>query len=104
MGEDIDLAAGKGKSEVIYHNGAIVRAGAQAGIPTPVNTALNDILMRLVKGDADVCRLVEERPDVVGLALPGMPAGAPGMEGAGKVPYEVLAFSRSGEPMTYAER
>jgi hypothetical protein len=49
-------------------------------------------------------RLLEERPDVVGLALPGMPAGAPGMEGAGKVPYEVLAFSRSGEPMTYAER
>lgn len=49
-------------------------------------------------------RLLEERPDVVGLALPGMPAGAPGMEGAGKGPYEVLAFSRSGERMTYAER
>lgn len=49
-------------------------------------------------------RVINERPNVAGLALPGMPAGAPGMEGVGKVTYEVLAFSRTGEPTTYAVR
>ena len=30
---------------------------------------------------ADIRRLLDERPDAVGLAVPGMPAGSPGMEG-----------------------
>lgn len=29
---------------------------------------------------ADIQRLLEERPDAAGLAVPGMPAGSPGME------------------------
>ena len=32
---------------------------------------------------ADVVRLLEERPRAVGLLVPGMPFGAPGMEGPG---------------------
>ena len=28
---------------------------------------------------ADICRLLEERPDASGLAVPGMPYGSPGM-------------------------
>lgn len=43
----IDLAAGKGKSEVVYHNGAIAKAGKEHGVPTPVNAALTDILWKL---------------------------------------------------------
>jgi len=43
----IDLTAGKGKSEVVYHNGAIAKAGKELGIPTPVNAALTDILWKL---------------------------------------------------------
>ncbi|RMH00967.1 MAG: 2-dehydropantoate 2-reductase [Chloroflexi bacterium] len=49
----IDLKAGKGKSEVLYHNGAIAQAGAQVGIPTPVNATLTDILWRLTKNELD---------------------------------------------------
>ncbi len=49
----IDLASGKGQSEVIYHNGAIARAGKAAGVPTPVNQALNDVLMRLTREEVD---------------------------------------------------
>lgn len=45
----IDLAANKGKSEVIYHNGAIARAGQKVGVPTPVNTTLTTVLMKLVR-------------------------------------------------------
>ncbi|MAT97640.1 MAG: hypothetical protein CL608_10895 [Anaerolineaceae bacterium] len=43
----IDLTAGKGKSEVVYHNGAIAKAGKEHGVPTPVNAALTDILWKL---------------------------------------------------------
>ena len=47
---------------------------------------------------ADVERLLDERPDIAGLAVPGMPVGSPGMEvpGADPQPYDVLAFDSSG--------
>jgi len=38
----------------------------------------------------EVKRLLAERPKARGLAVPGMPIGAPGMEGAKKQPYDVL--------------
>lgn len=43
---------------------------------------------------ADVLRLLRERPKVTGLAVPGMPRGSPGMEGARKQPYPVVNFTR----------
>jgi len=47
---------------------------------------------------ADVQRLLDERPDIAGLAVPGMPIGSPGMEVSGgeTEPYQVLAFDDSG--------
>jgi 2-dehydropantoate 2-reductase len=47
----IDLHSGRGKSEVGYLNGAVVRAGEKAGIPTPVNRLLTDTLLALTKGE-----------------------------------------------------
>jgi 2-dehydropantoate 2-reductase len=49
----IDLTAGKGKSEVIFHNGAVARLGRQHNIPTPVNAALTDILLKLTREEVD---------------------------------------------------
>lgn len=49
----IDLTSGKGKSEVIFHNGAVAEAGKAMGIPTPVNAALNDILLKLTREEMD---------------------------------------------------
>ena len=46
----IDLAAGKGRSEVAFNNGAIAAAGRAAGVATPVNRALNETLLRLSNG------------------------------------------------------
>ncbi len=43
----IDLHSGRGKSEVEYLHGAIVRAGEKCGVPTPVNKALTEILVAL---------------------------------------------------------
>ncbi len=52
-----------------------------------------------------VQRLLDERPEgVVGLAVPGMPVGSPGMEapGRGVEPYSVLAFDGQGNTEVYA--
>jgi 2-dehydropantoate 2-reductase len=43
----IDLHSGRGKSEVDYLHGAVVRAGAEAGVATPVNKALTETLLAL---------------------------------------------------------
>lgn len=51
---------------------------------------------------ADVQRLLEERPQVAGLAVPGMPMGSPGMEAPHPQPYDVLAYDRNGRVDTFA--
>lgn len=51
-----------------------------------------------------VQKLLKERPNVVGLAVPGMPAGSPGMEQGSKEPYEVLTFDAAGKTTVYAKR
>jgi 2-dehydropantoate 2-reductase len=46
----IDLHAGRGRSEVDFLNGAVVRTGTAAGIAAPVNQRLTEILMDLTDG------------------------------------------------------
>ena len=46
---------------------------------------------------ADVIyRLLREKPNVAGIAVPGMPVGSPGMEGANPQPYTVYTFDQQG--------
>ena len=42
-------------------------------------------------------KLLAERPAVKGLAVPGMPAGSPGMPSPAPEPYDVIAFGDTGE-------
>ena len=54
---------------------------------------------------ADVVKkLLEEKPDIAGVAVPGMPMGSPGMEGFRRDPYDIIAFSKSGKSSIYASR
>ena len=46
-------------------------------------------------------RLLEERPGIKGLAVPGMPAGSPGMPSPTPERYHVLSFGE-GEPDVFA--
>ena len=49
---------------------------------------------------SDIKRLLKEKPTAVGLAVPGMPVGSPGMDGAvyggQKDAYDVLLLTRDG--------
>lgn len=51
----------------------------------------------------DVRRMLDERPDIAGIAVPGMPQGSPGMDfGQGSERYDVIAFDRAGDRRVYA--
>lgn len=50
---------------------------------------------------ADIVRLLEERPAAKGLAVPGMPASAPGMDQPGQ-PYAVMLFGGPDGTRAYA--
>jgi hypothetical protein len=53
----------------------------------------------------DIKRLLHERPRAIGLAVPGMPVGSPGMDGAAyggrKDPYSVLLVATNGSTSVY---
>jgi hypothetical protein len=87
--------------------GAIKR---KHGVPAALescHTALVDgyVIEGHVAADL-IDRLLRERPKIAGLAVPGMPLGAPGMEAPGQQaqPYDVIAFDGRGTTRVYARR
>jgi len=54
---------------------------------------------------ADVVKeMLQKRPQIEGIAVPGMPAGSPGMESPTPEPYEVIAFTKQGKSWVFAKR
>jgi hypothetical protein len=51
-----------------------------------------------------IVKMLEEKPAIAGIAVPGMPMGSPGMEGATRQPYDVLTFDSAGRTTVYAKR
>jgi hypothetical protein len=53
---------------------------------------------------ADVGRLLKERPKALGITVPGMPLGSPGMEtpDGRKVPYQTLLLLPGGKTRVFA--
>lgn len=52
---------------------------------------------------ADIRRLLEERPDAIGLAVPGMPYGSPGMgPETEREAYEVFLIRRDGSTEVFS--
>lgn len=53
---------------------------------------------------ADVQRLLKERPTVLGIAVPGMPIGSPGMEVPNQKPqaFRVYSFDKKGQVQVFA--
>ena len=51
---------------------------------------------------ADIRRLLAERPQAIGLTVPGMPPGSPGMDIPRSPPFEVLIVGRDGSSSLFA--
>ena len=77
----------------------------QAGVPEELagcHTMLieNYVVEGLVPLDS-LNRMLAERPEITGIALPGMPVGAPGMPGPKAGPFKIYTIT-NGEPAVYA--
>lgn len=52
----------------------------------------------------DIKRLLSERPQIMGISVPGMPASSPGMDVPGNTdPYQVIAVDEKGGLSVYSE-
>ena len=80
----------------------------QLGVPQAVRSCHTALVgAYLIEGHVpapDIKRLLAQRIKTMGLAVPGMPAGTPGMaqEGEPVKNFNVVAFQRDGETRTFA--
>lgn len=87
--------------------GQLMKMKLDAGIPAAL-TACHTAKVEgyLIEGhvpERDVRRLLDERPEALGLIVPGMPVGSPGMEsGRTREPYEVLLLKIDGSTEVFA--
>lgn len=51
---------------------------------------------------ADIQRLLKEKPKALGIAVPSMPPGSPGMESPKPVPYDTLLVQPDGNTRVFA--
>ena len=86
--------------------GQLMRAKLDAGVPATLaacHTAR--IGGYIVEGHVpvrEIERLLAEKPDAIGLVVPGMPLGSPGMEsGHRREAYEVLMLKRDGTTQVF---
>lgn len=85
-------------------------ARARLRIPTSLGSCHTALVGRYaVEGHVpakDIQRLLKERPDAVGLAVPGMPLGSPGMDGPAygdkRQPYDVLLVANDGSTKIFS--
>ena len=78
------------------------------GVPkhlTSCHTAVVDgyVIEGHVPADV-ILRLLRERPELAGVAVPGMPAGSPGMDSPTPVRYAIMTFDRAGRTAVFAHR
>ena len=94
---------------VTAHNEGAVQAMQRLGMPFSYGSCHTaEIGGYAIEGHVpvrEILRLLDEKPDAVGLSVPAMPRGTPGMDGplyGGIVdPYDVLLIDRDGEATVY---
>ena len=95
--------------QVRAHDSGNSAARARLGIPEKLGSCHTaQVGGYVIEGHvpaSDIHRLLKERPSAVGLAVPGMPIGSPGMDapayGGRKDPYDVLLVQRDGSTRVY---
>jgi hypothetical protein len=96
----IDHLEDHGFSVVAHDLPDVTPVKRETGIPRPLSSCHTAFVGGyVIEGHvpaADIARLLEQRPRIAGLAVPGMPIGSPGMEGPNPVSYRVLAFDPDG--------
>ncbi len=101
----VSYMRGKGYRVNVTDVGDIVPTKVRFGIPEALHSCHtskidNYIIEGHVPADA-IAKLLAQRPDLKGIALPGMPAGSPGMDGVPGI-YHVVGFTDDGHLAGFA--
>jgi hypothetical protein len=95
---------------VKIHNGGNDAMRARMGVPEQVASCHTGVVGGYaIEGHVparEIRRLLKEKPQAVGLAVPGMPVGVPGMDGPAyqghRDAYQVLLVAKGGATRVYA--
>jgi hypothetical protein len=103
----VDHVSANGFRTTVHDDEEMERIKDEMGVPAGVRSCHTAIVgAYLIEGHvpaADIRRLLAERPKILGLAVPGMPSGTPGMaEPGAEGDYEVLAFQSDGSTRLFA--
>ena len=99
----VEHLKGAGFPVEVIETANINRVKVRLGVPSPlVSCHTGEVAGYVIEGHVPasaIKRLLAERPEAKGLAVPGMPAGSPGMEVEGMEPetFEVIMFGPSGQ-------
>ncbi|RYF27273.1 MAG: DUF411 domain-containing protein [Comamonadaceae bacterium] len=96
--------------QVTVHESGNAAVRARLGLPQQLGSCHTALVGGyLLEGHvpaADVQRLLKSKPQALGLAVPGMPVGSPGMDGpiygGRKDPYDVLLVARNGSTTVFS--
>ncbi|HJV97343.1 MAG TPA: DUF411 domain-containing protein [Albitalea sp.] len=94
---------------VTVHDGGNTDARARLGMPVRLGSCHTaEVGGYAIEGHVparEIRRLLKEKPQAVGLAVPAMPRGSPGMDGPAyngqRDPYDVLLVQRDGGARVY---
>jgi hypothetical protein len=105
-GKWVDHLKAAGFAPTVHVVNNIETAPPRSRVPAAVRTCHTATLDGyVVEGHvpADVIKkLLQEKPRVEGIGVPGMPAGSPGMESPNPQPYDVVAFDAKGKTTVFA--
>jgi hypothetical protein len=89
----------------VLNTGTIEKVKARLGVPADLGAChTGELAGYVLEGHvpaAAVKKLLAERPKAIGLAVPGMPSGSPGMGGGAPEEYDVILFSKDGARRSY---
>ena len=95
--------------EVQVHDAGNTAARKRLGMPDKLGSCHTArVAGYVIEGHVparEIHRLLKEKPDALGLTVPGMPVGSPGMDGpvygSRRDPYDVLLVARDGRTRVY---
>jgi hypothetical protein len=102
----VDHLKANGFTVVVHDQDDLSDTKTMLGVPRAMTSCHTAVVAGyVIEGHvpaADLARFLKQKPKVLGLAVPGMPAGSPGMEGGKPVPYKVLTFDKDGRTTVFA--
>lgn len=102
----VDYMRKQGFTVVSHDTTGMSAVKAELGVPDGVTSCHTAVVEGyVIEGHvpaADIERLLKEHPKVVGLSVPGMVTGSPGMEGGTPEHYKVVTFDAKGNTTVFS--